>query len=60
MGLKLMIFSTEALSCIPKIIVPGSPLWLSKHDKAQLDTIASGDPYTFSSQYQQNPSPTLT
>tara|TARA_B110000908_G_C10094785_1_gene375758 strand:+ start:92 stop:835 length:744 start_codon:yes stop_codon:yes gene_type:complete len=52
-----MIFSTDALTCIPEIIVPGSPLWSFKHNNNQLGVLESGDPYTFSSQMQQNPSP---
>jgi len=52
-----MNFSIDALTCIPETITPGSPLWSSKHDIKQLTTLQSGDTYTFSSQYQQNPSP---
>lgn len=52
-----MIFSQDALPTIPKAIVPGSPLWSFKHDLKQLKVLEEGDPYTYSSQMQQNPSP---
>ena len=52
-----MLFSVEALATIPEQIVAGDPLWPFKHDLTQLRTLQEGDPYTFSSQHQQNPTP---
>lgn len=52
-----MNFSTDALGIIPEKICPGDPLWQFKHDIEQLQLLEEGDPYTFSSQMQQNPSP---
>ncbi len=44
-----------ATICPPEIPL-GSPLWAFKQDLEKLEVLAS-DKYTFSSQYQQNPSP---
>ncbi len=52
-----MNFSMDALSMIPEKIRPEDPLWPFKHNVEQLKTLEEGDPYTFSSQMQQNPSP---
>lgn len=52
-----MLFSVDALTRIPEQIVVGDPLWLFKHTSEQLKVIENGDPYTYSSQYQQDPSP---
>ena len=52
-----MIFSEDALFDIPEIITPGDPLWFFKHTKEQLEVLSEGDPYTYSSQYQQDPTP---
>lgn len=52
-----MLFSQAALPDIPEKIIPGSPLWLFKHNIDQLRLLEEGDPYTYSSQMQQNPSP---
>ena len=52
-----MNFSMDALGIIPEQITPGDPLWQFKHDIDQLQLLEEGDPYTFSSQMQQNPSP---
>ncbi len=53
-----MLFSQADIpSLVPKSLPVGEPLWTFKQDKIQLATIKAGDPYTFSSQYQQNPSP---
>jgi predicted phage terminase large subunit-like protein len=53
-----MLFSVEEIGhiCPPEIPV-GSPLWAFKQDIGKLRVIEEGDKYTFSSQYQQNPSP---
>lgn len=52
-----MLFSIDALARIPEEIRAGDPLWGFKHSLEQLRTLQEGDPYTFSSQFQQNPSP---
>lgn len=53
-----MLFSVDALdSIIPEIVTPNSPLWPFKHTLDQLRVLEVGDPYTFSSQHQQRPSP---
>ena len=52
-----MNFSSAALWDIPTEIPRNTPLWSSKHTEEQLRVISEGDPYTFSSQMQQNPSP---
>lgn len=52
-----MNFSAEALWDIPTSVPRNVPLWSSKHTEEQLLVISNGDPYTFSSQMQQNPSP---
>lgn len=53
-----MLFSKEAIAAIcPEQIPLGSPLWAFKQDLEKLDVLQRGDKYTFSSQYQQNPSP---
>ena len=45
-----------ATICPPEIPL-GSPLWAFKQDLPKLRVLEEGDKYTFSSQYQQNPSP---
>lgn len=52
-----MIFSQSALQDIPQAIPLNHPLWLFKHNLDQLRTLSEGDPYTYSSQMQQQPSP---
>lgn len=52
-----MNFSMDALDIIPREIAAGDPLWPFKHQVEQLQLLEEGDPYTFSSQMQQNPSP---
>ncbi len=52
-----MNFSTDIITHIPRAITPESPLWAFKHDLEQLKTLEQGDPYTYSSQMQQQPSP---
>lgn len=52
-----MNFSMDALDIIPREIGVGDPLWPFKHTVDQLQLLEEGDPYTFSSQMQQNPSP---
>lgn len=48
----------EAIASICPLEIPiGSPLWPFKQDMEKLTVLKSGDKYTFSSQYQQNPSP---
>ena len=52
-----MLFSVEEIEKVcPNTIPLGDPLWPFKQDLEKLEVIAS-DKYTFSSQYQQNPSP---
>lgn len=52
-----MIFSQSALPNIPGKVPIGEALWPFKHTIKQLNILAKGDPYTFASQYQQNPTP---
>lgn len=53
-----MLFSADLIATYcPEKIEPGSPLWSFKHDLEKLKVLETGDPYTYSSQYQQNPSP---
>ncbi len=52
-----MMFSVDVLNDIPEYIVPDMMLWGFKHNHKQFATLQAGDPYTTSSQYQQNPSP---
>lgn len=52
-----MFFSQAQLGIIPTKITPNSPLWTFKHTVEQLMLLKRGDPYTFSSQMQQQPSP---
>lgn len=53
-----MFFSTANINlCMPEKVPVNSPLWEFKHDCKELEILSKGDPYTFSSQYQQNPSP---
>lgn len=48
----------EAIASVCPLEIPiGSPLWPFKQDMEKLTVLKSGDKYTFSSQYQQNPSP---
>lgn len=46
-----------ARTLCPAQIAAGEALWGAKHNPEQLRMLELGDPYTFSSQYQQNPSP---
>ena len=53
-----MLFSADAiLTLCPEQVPLESPLWAFKQDKQKLRVLEEGDKYTFSSQYQQNPSP---
>jgi predicted phage terminase large subunit-like protein len=52
-----MLFSMDMLSRMPNQVVPDSMLWPFKHDRKKFRTLEEGDPYTTSSQMQQNPSP---
>ena len=53
-----MLFSLPDIDSLVPVKLPlGAPLWRFKQDLDNLATIKAGDPYTFSSQYQQNPSP---
>lgn len=53
-----MFFSTDAiLTLCPEQIPLNKPLWAFKQDVEKLRVLEEGDRYTFSSQYQQNPSP---
>lgn len=52
-----MFFSGGQLGIIPNQIPLNSPLWAFKHTIQQLKTLENGDPYTYSSQMQQQPSP---
>lgn len=53
-----MLFSTlEIQTYCPPVLPVGEMLWASKHDHEKFKVIETGDPYTCSSQYQQNPSP---
>lgn len=53
-----MNFSRELIEAIsPDKMEAGSALWSSKQNIEQLKIMEEGDPYTFSSQYQQKPSP---
>lgn len=51
-----MLFSTtDIFDIVPSQIIPNTPLWQFKHDLEQLQVLEKGNPYTFSSQYQQQP-----
>jgi predicted phage terminase large subunit-like protein len=53
-----MNFSRDLIDwCVPDIIPIDEPLWPFKHDEEELRVISVGDPYTFSSQYQQKTIP---
>ena len=53
-----MFFSANNIATYcPKNIPRNSALWPSKQDLNMLKVIETGDPYTYSSQYQQQPSP---
>lgn len=53
-----MLFSVEDIANrVPQNVPIGDMLWPFKHDLEQFAKIESGDPYTTSSQYQQQPSP---
>ena len=52
-----MIFSGHTLHELPEQVPIDSPLWEFKHNLEQLELLERGEPYTFSSQMQQNPSP---
>lgn len=47
----------DVLDICPGKVKPGLSLWTAKHTPDQLKILETGDPYTFSSQYQQDPSP---
>lgn len=42
---------------LPAIMPDGEPLWEFKHNKQELDAMKVADPYGFSGQYMQEPSP---
>ena len=52
-----MNFSGQAIQDLPKFIPVDTPLWSFKLDSYSIDKLSQADPYTFSSQYQQCPSP---
>ena len=53
-----MFFSQgDILNIVPSRVPVGGMLWPFKHNLDQYRTLESGDPYTTSSQMQQNPSP---
>ena len=52
-----MRFSADAIDDMPREVIVGDPLWPFKHNLDQLRVLEEGDPYTYSSQMQQNPSP---
>lgn len=53
-----MLFSIDAILTIcPEQVPLNKPLWAFKQDVEKLRVLEEGDRYTFSSQYQQNPSP---
>jgi len=53
-----MFFSQgDILNIVPSRVPVGGMLWPFKHTLEQYRTLESGDPYTTSSQMQQNPSP---
>ena len=43
--------------CLPAIDEKGEPLWPYKHNLVDLKRLEKSDPYTFSGQYMQRPSP---
>lgn len=49
-------FRKQVAETVPTELCPG-PLWPYKHNEEQLHVLQTGDPYTFSSQLQQDPSP---
>jgi len=53
-----MLFSRDdMIGIVPTSVPIGGMLWPFKHTLEQYKTLESGDPYTTSSQMQQNPSP---
>jgi predicted phage terminase large subunit-like protein len=52
-----MHFCHKQLRRVVPIELPVGPLWSLKHNSAQLKVIEEGDPYTYSGQYGQDPSP---
>lgn len=53
-----MLFSADEIArYCPEQTEPGTALWPFKQDLEKLAVIEYGDPYTYASQYQQNPSP---
>jgi len=52
-----MLFSNLEIEKLIHEIEPDTALWPFKHTLKQLAVLKEGDPYTFSSQYQQDPSP---
>lgn len=46
-----------AVASVPKELPYEAPLWPMKHCVDDLEKLKAGDPYTFSSQMQQHPSP---
>lgn len=51
-----MILNSKLLSTVP-IQIPIGALWPSKHSLEELRVLETGDPYTYSAQMQQDPSP---
>jgi len=51
-----MLYSRNLIESIPKKIPVGCALWEEKQTLEDLRILEIGDPYTFSSQYQQSPS----
>ncbi len=53
-----MLFSVEEIEYkVPSKLILEVPLWPYKHSAIELKTIKVGDPYTYSSQMMQQPSP---
>ena len=58
MAASLMLFSRDdMIGIVPSTVPIGDMLWPFKHNLEQYKTLESGDPYTTSSQMQQQPSP---
>lgn len=53
-----MLFSRDTImNTVPRRVPINSPLWPFKQNVEKLRILEEGDPYTYSSQYQQEPSP---
>lgn len=56
MGDQRMIFSIDIINPMPHQVTLGDMLWEFKHDREKFRILEQGDPYTTSSQMQQDPS----